>query len=104
VPLRKEKITSGNRRVVRRQSLPQRIAVIAKGLAGKTLQDWQWCMRRPRKRTVLTSSIDRQPSGAAMGFLRKEAVQKWGVSERWDRKGLNLLLSFETDCEDTLSS
>ena len=38
------------------------------------------------KKTVLTSSIDRQPSGAAMGFLGKEAVQKWGVSERWDRK------------------
>ena len=38
------------------------------------------------KRTVLTSSIDRQPSGAAMGFFRKEAVQRWGVSERWDRK------------------
>ena len=37
-------------------------------------------------KTVLTSSIDRQPSGAAMGFLRKEAVQRWGVSERWDRK------------------
>lgn len=36
------------------------------------------------KKTVLTSSIDRQPSGAAMDSLRKEAVQKWGVSERWD--------------------
>jgi len=77
---------------------------VMKGSTSWALQDWQCCMRRPRKRTVLTSSIDRQPSGAAMGFLRKEAVQKWGVSERWDnKKNLIDLLSFETDCKLTLS-
>ena len=30
------------------------------------------------KRTVLTSSIDRQPSGAAMGFFRKGSRAEMG--------------------------
>ena len=55
------------------------------------------------KRTVLTSSIDRQPSGAAMGFFKKGSRAERGSVSDGTVKGLHLLQSFETDWENTLS-